>query len=210
VKRDSDFLSLIKIGALHTPCAVLFTPLCDTVWRMSYDEQNPPTKYGTTTGAASGQEPKVISAEGYYDGYHLVSHWQIVAGRAAPVSVTLDRRDGGPVTATAIRKLPLGDMLEEARNAVSRMSAVLRLIAERSTIDVGDFDAFRSAGPQRGRSLTPEVLAEVAAVYRDAYFDGRSVQEAVAKHFVISRDAATKRIMKARAHHLLDGIGRGR
>lgn len=170
-------------------------------------------KYGTSTAIPEGvaARPVTIDANGGHDGYQLASKWRVIGGCAEPVLITIDRWDGAPVTATAVRNLPLGEMLKEARRAVSEMTDVLALIPELSTAaGDGAHEGFTALGPQRGLSLTQEVLEEVAQVYRSAYFNGRNVQDAVSEHFHISVDAATKRIRKARDAHLLDGIGKGR
>jgi len=53
-------------------------------------------------------------------------------------------------------------------------------------------------------------LSEVAAVYRQAWEDGRSPTQAVADHFSISQSAAAKRVSRARQVGYLPLTTRGR
>jgi hypothetical protein len=53
-------------------------------------------------------------------------------------------------------------------------------------------------------------LAEVAAVYRQAWKRGRPPTEAVADHFTISQSAAAKRVSRARQAGYLPPTTRGR
>ena len=62
-------------------------------------------------------------------------------------------------------------------------------------------------GPQRGRSLTEADLESVVAVYRRAWENGEPVTKAVQEACYLSRDGAAKRIQRARAAGLLDGVG---
>lgn len=139
--------------------------------------------------------------------YRVTSRWRVIDGRPEPTAVTIDRNDGGPITATAVRGLPLGEMLDEARSAgvtyarqVGRAAGVWRDLE----VSVRALEGFVASGPQRGRGLSPAVLEEVAAVYRQARVDGRSVQQAVADHFVVAPDTASKRIMAARRAGLIE------
>jgi hypothetical protein len=156
----------------------------------------------TSSSMPTDDEPAVVDVDQRHGGHQLVSQWRSAGGRAEPTSITITRVDSSPLTATTIRQLPLGDMIEEARREVAAHADLVEVLAP------GSYGSLSARGPQRGRSHTPEVLAEVAQVYRRAYYEGQSVQQAVAEHFTISPDAATKRIMKARAAGLLDGIGR--
>jgi hypothetical protein len=64
-------------------------------------------------------------------------------------------------------------------------------------------------GARRGR-LTPEELAEVARVYREAYAAGRPPKKAVVSHFGLSDVGASKRIRLARdGGYLGEARGRG-
>ena len=121
--------------------------------------------------------------------------------------VTIDRNDGGVITATAVRGLPLGEMLDEARSAVVSHARLIGRAAEMARdleAAAGALSGFVASGPQRGRGLSTAVLEEVAAVYRRARIEGRSVQQAVADHFVVAPDTASKRIMAARKAGLIE------
>lgn len=72
---------------------------------------------------------------------------------------------------------------------------------------ITDLEALLAAatGPQRGRRLTPDVLAEVAEVYLRAKADpDQRVTAAVATHFNINKSTAGKRIMAARDDGFLE------
>lgn len=57
-----------------------------------------------------------------------------------------------------------------------------------------------------GRRLSPDLLAEVARLYRQAYAARRPVTEAVAEGTNCKPSTASKRIMAARKAGLLDDI----
>ena len=78
-------------------------------------------------------QPAVIEAHGDADGYRLNSRWALVGGRAEPVEITLTRGEDVPVTASSVRSLPLGDMLEEARHTVPQLAEIVGTTAERTT-----------------------------------------------------------------------------
>jgi hypothetical protein len=166
------------------------------------------------SGGPDAGESTSISTTTDAHGYRFTSRWASIDGRAEPVELVIIRHDGGPVRASAVRQLPLGQILEEGRReATSFAEQVLGardFLGSVAGVSLEGFAGFVAAGPRRGRALTRDVLEEVAAVYRKAYFEGESVQQAVAEHFVISPDAATKRIMRARAEGLLEGVGRPR
>lgn len=108
-----------------------------------------------------------------------------------------------PITADAIRALPLGTILAGMRGDLSWE-------ARFPGIEGDPRQPVRRAaakGPRSGQSLDDATLAEVAEVYRRAWVLGTPVTEAVAEHCCISKSAASKRIMHARAAGLLDGVG---
>lgn len=138
-----------------------------------------------------------------HDGLHILARWKVIGGRAEPVLVTVTTDQETPVTADAIRALPLGTILADMRVDFA-WEANLR------GVEGDPRQAVREAavkGPRSGQALDDDVIAEVSKVYRRAWLIGRPVTEAVAEHFSISRSAAAKRIMRARAAGLLDGVG---
>jgi Flp pilus assembly protein CpaB len=156
--------------------------------------------------------------------FAIVGDWTVTVGwvesnrRMEPASVEISA-SARPVTAVAIRQLPLGEILGASRRRLSQWAkdmAPAREIAEargawpdeiRAHVR-DEMDVMASSGPQRGKPLTAEQLDEVADVYRAAWAEGRPVNEAVREALFLSKDGASKRIMAARRAGLLDGIGR--
>lgn len=66
------------------------------------------------------------------------------------------------------------------------------------------------AGVGRPRELGPEQLAEVAAVYLEAWERGDPPTKAVAEHFHISSTAAAKRVAKCREAGLIEKTAKGK
>ena len=167
------------------------------------------SRYGSFADVMPRTSDVVTSST--FEGWNVVAKWDAVGGRAEPISVEVSS-EGRPraVGASMIRKLPLGEMLDEARGAVRNLKSTRKTW-------VGPFAALFPNdvlgpdigvyGSQRGRSLTDEDLAATAAVYRVAWESGDPLNEAVRGAFFLSKDGAAKRIMKARAAGLLDGIG---
>lgn len=138
-----------------------------------------------------------------HDGLHVIGRWKVIGGRAEPVLVSVFTDGETPITADGIRALPLGTILAGMRTDYAWE-------ANHPGIDGDPRQAVRVAavkGPRSGQTLDDDVVAEVSEVYRRAWLIGRPVTEAVAEHFSISRSAAAKRIMRARATGLLDGVG---
>jgi hypothetical protein len=123
-----------------------------------------------------------------------------------------------PVSASLIRSLPLGELEREIRASLPELASSYAAQADAagegllSAYDrwYSKSQAFRylaeHAGPQRGRTLSDDVLHEIADVYKAAHANKRPVTRAVADAFHVSISAAGKRIMAARAAGLLDDI----
>ena len=152
------------------------------------------------------------------DGWQVDTTWGIMGGRLEVRVLTFRREDESRVTGTAVRMLPLGDVIAESRRLVSEYAATR--ILEPVDVDgeqvfgkqvtsehVGLVEPFLATGPRGGKPLTIDDLRPVAEIYKAAYRDGRSVQRAVADAFHIAPSTATKRIMAARKAGLLEGIG---
>ncbi len=136
--------------------------------------------------------------------------WSTTGPRLEPVEVTIRSVDGHPVVADHIRAIPLGTMQREARNQAAGLAATWSKATSDSPAMRGLLPGFErpaanAGGAQRGATLTADDIAMVAAVYNQARSAGLPVTDAVAAYFTISRSAASKRIMKARASDLLDG-----
>ena len=139
------------------------------------------------------------------DQFEIVIEWEPRPGRPEPVSVKVTAADRRPLSAGAIRRLPLGEAIAEGRGQLDELADWM---LERD--DAREHAAgYVSLGAQRGQALTADDLEAVAAAYRAAWIEGRPVTEAVidACGGGLSRSGAAKRIMKARAAGLLDGIG---
>jgi hypothetical protein len=119
--------------------------------------------------------------------YIVEGRWSIVEGRVEPIEVSVSalQREPGtdppvhPVTANAMRRLPLETILADQRAELA----------------------------QKGLDPGTEGDRQVAAIYRSAWGDGRPVTKAVADHFKVSTSTAAKRIMAARRAGLLEGVG---
>ncbi len=141
-------------------------------------------------------------------------HWQVIDGRAECVGFDLRsslpeshrlwagyrgilRRKGTPLTATLLRRIPVGQLVAEHRDELHGMYG--------GTV-------FDPAGARRPKS-TPARLTEAAASYQRAWKSGTSTTRAVEQHFTISAGAARKLIWQARDAGLLpktqSGVARG-
>lgn len=160
--------------------------------------------------AIKGRKGEAVGGNAEHNGWNVESLWRAVGGRAEAVELRIKHDDGRPVTAGAIRRLPLGEMLAATRTAVDqRAESTIRRRKRFPDIEDAPFDwnAFRATGPQRGRPLSDERLAAIASVYRTAWRKNHPVTNAVAKKFKVSNSTASKQIMAARAAGLLDGVG---
>lgn len=97
-------------------------------------------------------------------------------------------RSDAPLTRSRVRELPLGEIIRTARARHHRDRRATPVLAP----------------ARKGRKYTAEDLDDVAATYRRAYAAGIPVTQAVADAAGISRSAAAKRIMAARAAGKLD------
>lgn len=101
-------------------------------------------------------------------------------------------------------ELAAADDVQAVRAAEASLSpALIGTAVARGTVVERDARAF---GAQRGRRLTPDDLGAVAAAYHEARRHSRPVQASVAAAMGVSRSAAAKRIMAARAAGLLDEV----
>jgi hypothetical protein len=151
------------------------------------------------------------------DHFEIRSTWKPLSGRAEPVSMTLTPPPGRAISTDEVRRLPLGAVLAESRAQLLETATRIDEASKPTGADGTPKPHFTNlpgvapdmlrAGPQRGRRLGVDELRRVADVYRDAYWRGDSVNEAVRAAFTLSRDGAAKRIMAARSAGLLDGIG---
>jgi hypothetical protein len=146
--------------------------------------------------------------------WRIVVDWRPIGGRLEPVRTEVtSSSDDAPVRPEALRRMPLAtvfaEMLSEAHDTFRRLSTP-RWSGERPEWVPREDDYARAAdtfGVQRGRRLPEALLVRVAEVYRAAYRQGRPVTAAVAEATGCSTSMASKRIMKARAAGLLEGIG---
>jgi hypothetical protein len=133
--------------------------------------------------------------------WRIELHWQILGGRAECIGIDLrsavptperpedrislppPRKLGEPVTATLLRQLRIGQLVESYR-------------ADMYEITRGD-QLYRSRGTRRPRTDLSR-LAEVAEVYREAHRQGRPTGRAVADRFTVSVSNARKMIYEAR------------
>jgi len=118
--------------------------------------------------------------------------------RTRTLSVQVLGAGGEPVTASILKAVPLRRLQTEALADFEGFYADVARIARGST-----------AAPHRGTRTSDAELAATAEVYRRAWLERRSVTEAVMAAFGLSSSMALKRVMKARAAGLLDGVGPG-
>lgn len=110
----------------------------------------------------------------------------------------------------ALRALPRGQTLDEKIRLAVR-SATAERAGRKFAPDVTDraeaesvwwaaYDrAAEASQPRRRRNITPELLAEVATVYREAMVAGNPPTQAVAEHFTTSHRTATRWVAEARS-----------
>jgi hypothetical protein len=160
-----------------------------------------PTPAGATLPAHAPADTSVTIGD-----FEIAVLWEERAGRPEPVSVTVTTAGRRPLSAGAIRRLPLGEAFTTGRRQLDSLAR--HVIAEGEPDDLTErAGKFVARGAQRGQALTNDDLEAVAAAYRAAWLWGRPVTEAVQQACHLSRSGAAKRIMKARAAGLLDGVG---
>lgn len=141
-----------------------------------------------------------------------------------------------PLLASDVRSLPLASIIGQERSRLAEKWKGIREAREhmrsiemrRPTADESEAaDALHrryldlldsavkaigqpKAGVGRPRELGPEQLAEVAAVYLEAWERGASPTKAVAEYFHISATAAAKRVAKCREAGLIEKTAKGR
>lgn len=152
-------------------------------------------------------------------------HFAIVDGVAECVGldVRLFRDDGStltdevvPLTATVIRSLPVGEIIDQARRTqevihgdAEFLTEALEGHEEAVAAARKDARAYRRRGGRR-IEWTPERLNRVAAVYLTAIDAGRPPTRAVADAFVISHSMATKVVGRCRREGLLPRTTKGK
>jgi hypothetical protein len=139
-----------------------------------------------------------------------------VGGRLECVGVTVQSHRGSSpftalpgepravLTALMLRKLPLGEIVQELRENLARRYApdsVTVLRDEEPEPDAGDEDAMHELISGRRRRLDPEHWRVVARVYLDAHLRGRAPTQAVARRFGLQYSGAAKQVQKARRLH---------
>lgn len=135
----------------------------------------------------------------------LLCQLLIEVTRAGPVCRQLTLV-ADPLTATGIR-VKLGKLVEEATQQVGFHDADL---SHADPEEVLRALGHATAGSQRGKRLSDELLAEVADVYRGALSRGLAPTDAVAAKFPTSRSTAGRWVMEARRRGLLGPAVRGR
>lgn len=138
--------------------------------------------------------------------FQVIARWEVIGERSEPTLVSIFTVPPRPLSADAIRRLPLGSVLAGMR----------RDLAWEGKVGVGtESDQGRrrravarsATGPQRGSALSSDDLQAVSEAYRRAWREGRPVTVAIAEQFHIAPSTAAKRIMAARRAGLLDGVG---
>jgi hypothetical protein len=155
--------------------------------------------------------------------------WALVKGRREPVGLEIrscwGQDDASPpglpaydqsppvLTTTVLRKLPFATIVADLRrqNAEGDIGFYDSLEGQPG-FDPAELRRLKSAAAADMAAPRRETgrLAEVAAVYRRAWEEGRPPTEAVARHFTISQSAAAKRVSRARQAGYLPPTTRGR
>jgi hypothetical protein len=116
------------------------------------------------------------------------------------------------VSATLVKSLPIGRIIDEARSTGAMYGELVETELGRVLVPGFHAEAFLAPSTKRGRPVqwTHERLAEVAQVYRGAWFSGKPPRKAVAAHFHLEDGAAGKLVSRARPAGLLGETTRGR
>jgi hypothetical protein len=162
--------------------------------------------------------------EASHDGWTIRSTWKLIGDRMEPVAVSITtdpdwtpdlvrlahplQPGDRPVTASAMRALPLGEILGACRHEMIALAGKTPKSGFLPKFDgaLDELSALAGGGPQRGKSLSDDQLEHVVDVYRRARQGGLvddfgrpvGVTEAVATACNVSRSTAAKRIMAAR------------
>lgn len=124
--------------------------------------------------------------------------WTEIGGRYEPTHLEL-HANGAPMSASAIRDLPLGGILaEERRKHLRRVEDAARWRELTAKHRKAARDDATKWGSHRGVPVTEEELERVVLAYRAAYVQGQPVTAAVAEALAVSTSTAGKRIMRAR------------
>ena len=136
--------------------------------------------------------------------YRISVAWSQMGDRAEPVAVLIQGPWGEPLTADAIRRLPLGSLVDDCRTSVSGPLERWAAHIGRSGADVDDMErAAEMFRAKRGRELSADELDAVAMVYRLAFERNLPPKRAVAEAFHLSISGAANRIRLARDAGLL-------
>ena len=210
-------------GMYRTAHAVRYMPLWDTLRHMPSQRES--RHYNTKARFVGEPGRSTLQTWSSHADWAVETDWLPIDGRLEPVEVRVRSHDPalegrefsspetpGSVTADAIRKLPIGQMLAEGRQALRHLREVWAKQEDELGIALPWPDdllgpAVNVGKPKRGQQLTHVDLEKVAEVYTAAWAAGMPVNEAVRSAFHLSKDGAAKRIAKARSAGLLDGIG---
>lgn len=182
--------------------------------RDSAQRDSKPDRFHTVTAPSVDVDPVKLETHQVHSGWVVKAEWLPIDGRFEPIEVSVksapanssgEHLPNRALNADVIRRLPIGEMLADGRVALTNIREDHHLL-EGWPRDLFDDDV-DIGKPQRGQTLTADDLEQVATVYRRAWAEGRPVNQAVRDTFHLSKDGAAKRIGKARAAGLLDGIG---
>lgn len=123
-------------------------------------------------------------------GWNVTLEWATVNGAPQPTGISIALARGeGTLNSSVLRELPIGAL---ARYDLQHGAA--RVSSSRPNPQ----PAPKDRGPQRGQSLDPKILDQVARLYQQAVTTGVPPAMLIAHQFAISQSAAAKRIMAAR------------
>lgn len=184
-------------------------------------------------------DPRVVFDQRFdWRGWWVVVRFGHVAGRLECIAMDVlgdpDADAQAPLTSLALRQLPLGGFIEEARQGYrealemaaqldssagawnpdlsqqerDELVAMSRSDTEERLRLAGEAATDRPRG--RPRAYGEDHFVEVAHVYKEAWGNGSRPTAAVAAHFGVSHSAAAKWVSRARGLNLLPPTSKGR
>ncbi|MGH2462706.1 MAG: hypothetical protein ACRDFZ_03660 [Candidatus Limnocylindria bacterium] len=167
------------------------------------------------TGEGNVREESSQGAWGDVDGqvwtYDL--HWRLANGRIECIGLDLRAPDGTAITAAALRRFPIGELMARARRAQLALNQwVARAMPGRREEAIALATAWEQAHAGRSgpKGYGVEHFAEVATIYQREAVLGNRPTQAVANHFVVSKSAAAKWVARARTMGLLPPARKGK
>ena len=139
--------------------------------------------------------------------------WRRSGGRFECVKLLLAAPDGQVISATSLRRFPVGRLMEESRRSHEALAQwAAEAVPGRREEQLADARLWEKsrAGRSGPKGYGAEHFVEVATIYQREALLGRKPTQAVARHFVVSKSAAAKWVAKARTMGLLPPAQKGK